>query len=104
MEILVVHDSDEDTTLPVVRALLPRMPQVRLHRNDLGRGVLNAMRAGIDAARAPYIVVSMADGSDDVEVIDQMVAARSGWRGRRRRQPLHARRSTGRGTASSRAC
>ena len=78
MEILVVHDSDEDTTVPVVRALQPWMPQVRLHRNDLGRGVLNAMRAGIDAARAPYIVVSRADGSDDVEVIDQMVALAQG--------------------------
>ena len=78
MEILVVHDSDEDTTVPVVRALQPRMPQVRLHRNDRGRGVLNAMRAGIDAASAPYIVVSMADGSDDVEVIDQMLALAQG--------------------------
>ncbi len=27
MEVLVVHDSDEDTTVPVVRALLPRMPR-----------------------------------------------------------------------------
>ncbi len=78
MEVLVVHDSDEDTTLPVVRALLPRMPQVRLHRNDLGSGVLNAMRAGIAAARAPYVVVSMADGSDQVEVIDQMVVLAQG--------------------------
>ncbi len=32
------------------------------------------MRSGIAAARAPYVVVSMADGSDDVEVIDRMVA------------------------------
>ncbi len=73
MEVLVVHDFDEDTTVPVVRALQSRMPQVRLHRNDLGRGVLAAMRSGIAAARAPYIVVSMADGSDEVEVIDRMV-------------------------------
>ncbi len=78
MEVLIVHDSDEDTTLPVVRALQPRMPQVRLHRNDRGRGVLNAMCAGIAAASAPYIVVSMADGSDDVEVIDRMVALAQG--------------------------
>ncbi|MEZ4597620.1 MAG: glycosyltransferase [Chloroflexota bacterium] len=72
-EVVVVHDFDEDTTVPVVRGLQPQMPQVRLLRNDLGRGVLNAMRAGIEAARAPYVVVSMADGSDDVDVIDSMV-------------------------------
>jgi len=77
-EILVVHDFDEDTTEPVVKAILPRMPQVRLHRNDLGRGVLHAMRAGIEAAAGPYVVVSMADGSDDVEVIDAMVALAEG--------------------------
>lgn len=73
MEVLVVHDFDEDTTVPVVSSLQPRMPQVRLHRNDLGKGVLAAMRSGIAAARAPYIVVSMADGSDEVEVIDRMI-------------------------------
>ncbi|MBX3028728.1 MAG: glycosyltransferase [Chloroflexi bacterium] len=73
MEILVVHDFDEDTTVPVVRSLQARIPQVRLLRNDLGRGVLHAMRAGIAAARAPYVVISMADGSDDVAVIDRMV-------------------------------
>jgi glycosyltransferase involved in cell wall biosynthesis len=73
-EILVVHDFDEDTTVPVVRAIQSRMPQVRLLRNDLGRGVLRAMRAGMADARAPYVVVSMADGSDDVAVIDAMVA------------------------------
>jgi glycosyltransferase involved in cell wall biosynthesis len=78
-EILVVYDFDEDTTLPAVRALEPEMPQVRLVRNDLGRGVLNAMKAGIGAARGTYIVISMADGSDDVAVIDQMVElARNG--------------------------
>lgn len=78
-EVLVVHDMDEDTTVPVVRGLQDSMPNVRLLRNDLGRGVLNAMKAGIDDARAPYVIVSMADGSDDYAVADAMVAlARSG--------------------------
>jgi dolichol-phosphate mannosyltransferase len=78
MEVIVVYDFDEDTTVPVVKALQPRMPMVRLHRNLLGRGVLNAMKAGIETASAPYIVISMADGSDDVAVIDQMVALACG--------------------------
>ena len=45
-DILVVYDFDEDTTLPVVRALQPTMPEVRLIKNELGRGVLNAMKTG----------------------------------------------------------
>jgi glycosyltransferase involved in cell wall biosynthesis len=78
-EVLVVYDFDADPTLPVVRALQPRMPAVKLHRNDLGPGVLNAMKAGMAAARAPYIIVTMADGSDDHRVVDDMVElARAG--------------------------
>jgi glycosyltransferase involved in cell wall biosynthesis len=78
-EILVVYDFEEDTTLPVVRELLPEFPTVRLHRNALGPGVLNAMRAGIDGATAPYILISMADGSDDLAQVDEMMRlARAG--------------------------
>jgi glycosyltransferase involved in cell wall biosynthesis len=72
-EILVVYDFDGDTTVPVARALASELPAVRPLRNDLGRGVLNAMKAGIAAARAPYVLVSMADGSDEPEVVDRMV-------------------------------
>lgn len=72
-EVLVVYDLDEDPTLPVVRELMPGMPNVRLHRNTLGPGVLNAMKAGIGAARGRHVLISMADGSDDVSQIDQMV-------------------------------
>jgi len=78
-EVLVVYDFDADMTVPVVRALMPRLPSVRLHKNELGRGVLNAMKAGIDAARGDFVVISMADGSDQVEGIDRMVElARAG--------------------------
>jgi len=52
---------------------------VRGHRNDLGRGVLNAMKSGIAASRGEYVLVSMADGSDEPQVVDAMVAlARDG--------------------------
>jgi glycosyltransferase involved in cell wall biosynthesis len=73
-EVLVVYDFDEDTTVPVVKGLAAAMPSVRPFRNELGRGVLNAMKAGIAGSRAPYVLISMADGSDDYGRIDQMVA------------------------------
>jgi glycosyltransferase involved in cell wall biosynthesis len=72
VEILVVYDFDEDTTVPVVRAL--GAPEVRLVRNDIGRGALNALRAGFATAAAPYVVVTMADASDDPADVDRMVA------------------------------
>ncbi len=78
-EILVVYDFDEDPTVPVIERLAAELPAVRGLRNDLGRGVLNAMKAGIAASSAPYILVSMADGSDEPSVVDPMVAlARDG--------------------------
>lgn len=78
-EVLVVYDFDEDTTVAPVRALADQFPNIRLHRNTRGRGVLNAMRSGIDAASAPLVLITMADGSDDHTIVDAMVErARSG--------------------------
>jgi dolichol-phosphate mannosyltransferase len=78
-EIVVVWDFDADTTRPVVERLATEIAGLRGHRNDLGRGVLNAMRAGIATARGPLVLISMADGSDEPHVVDLMVArARSG--------------------------
>lgn len=77
-EVLVVYDFDADTTVPVVRGLQPELPAVRLHRNDLGRGVLNAMKAGIAASNAPLVLITMADGSDEMDRIDEMVRLAQG--------------------------
>jgi dolichol-phosphate mannosyltransferase len=72
-EVLIVYDFDADTTVPVVNRLLTEMPQLRLQRNDLGRGVLNAIRKGFQVASAPHVLVMMADGSDEPQAIDQML-------------------------------
>ena len=72
LEVIVVYDFDEDTTVPVVEQLQPELPWLRLHKNTLGRGVLNAVRAGLQAAGAPYVIVTMADGSDEPQVMDRM--------------------------------
>ncbi len=72
-EILVVYDFDGDTTVPVIRTLEAELPAVRGHRNTLGRGVLNAMKSGIAAAQGDFVLISMADGSDDPTIVDSMV-------------------------------
>ena len=79
LEILLVYDFDEDSTVPVARRLQPEIPGLRLHRNDIGRGVLNAVKSGLGAATAPYVLVTMADMSDDPRDVDGMLAlARDG--------------------------
>jgi dolichol-phosphate mannosyltransferase len=78
-ELVVVYDFDGDTTVPVIARLAGEIPGLRGLRNDLGRGVLNAMKAGIAGTTAPYVLISMADGSDEPHVVDPMVAlAREG--------------------------
>ena len=77
-ETLVVYDFDADTTVPIVQAMQAELPNVRLLRNDLGRGVLNAMKSGIAAARGEYVLITMADGSDEVELVDAMVGLARG--------------------------
>ena len=71
--VLIVYDFDEDDTVPVVRELAPRYPGVELVRNSLGKGVINAIRAGVEAARSDLVIVSMADLSDDLKVVKDMV-------------------------------
>jgi dolichol-phosphate mannosyltransferase len=79
LEVLVVYDFDGDTTVPVLERLRGEMPWLRPTKNELGRGVLNAVKAGLRSARAPYALVTMADGSDEPEVIDEMLGrARAG--------------------------
>ena len=72
-ELVVVYDFEEDTTVPVVNRLVSEIPGLRGLRNDIGRGVLNAMKAGIAGTGAPFVLISMADGSDDPRDVDRMV-------------------------------
>ena len=73
--VLIVHDFDEDDTVPAVRALHleGRFPWAVLHKNDVGRGVVNAVKAGIAASESDVVIVTMADLSDDLSVIPSMV-------------------------------
>jgi hypothetical protein len=63
----------------VIERLAAELPAVRGYRNDLGRGVLNAMKAGIAGSTGPYVLITMADGSDEPHIVDSMVTlARDG--------------------------
>ena len=70
-EVLVVHDTPEDDTVPYVEKFGD--PRVRAVLNTIGPGPARAIRAGFAAAAAPTIVVTMADGSDSLGVVDDMV-------------------------------
>lgn len=71
-EVLVVVDSPDDSTAPVVNEYAKREPRLRCLVNTYGRGPANAIRYGMDAARAPVAAVTMADGCDDPRQIDDL--------------------------------
>jgi len=71
--LLVVYDFDEDDTLPELQRLAPRFPWIETVKNDLGRGVLAAIRAGIGRTRAEVVIITMADLSDDLTIAPRMV-------------------------------
>jgi glycosyltransferase involved in cell wall biosynthesis len=72
-ELLVVVDTQSDTTVGPVNRYRDTNPRVSVLVNDYGRGPANAIRYGIDHASAETTVVTMADGCDDPRQIDDLV-------------------------------
>ncbi len=71
-EVLVIVDSEDDTTIPVVDEYAQKEPRLRYLINTYGEGPANAIRFGIDSSAAPVAVVTMADGCDDPRQIDDL--------------------------------
>ncbi len=72
-EVLVVHDTVEDDSIGVVKKVQQDYPQLRLVHNRLGVGVINAIRAGVDAARGEYVLIFAADEVGPVLAIEDML-------------------------------
>ena len=72
-ETLIVYDFPGDNTLAAIAAMQPPCPNVRLVHNTLGRGVRWAIEAGLRAAQAPVVIVTMVDLSDDYRIVEEMV-------------------------------
>jgi glycosyltransferase involved in cell wall biosynthesis len=71
-EVLIVYDFPEDDTLTAIAAMQPGCSSVRLVHNTLGRGVLNALKAGFKASHGDVIIVMMADRSDEPKDVPAM--------------------------------
>jgi dolichol-phosphate mannosyltransferase len=72
--VLVVHDLDDDDTLPVVRALAAEGAPLRAVRSR-GVGFPDALLTGLLAAERGPVLVTMADGSDDLAALPAMLRA-----------------------------
>ncbi len=70
--LVVVYDFDEDTTLPIVRKYQQIDKNLILYKNTRGRGALNAILSGFDYVKDGPLLVTMADLSDDLSIVDTM--------------------------------
>jgi len=71
-EVLAVFDTADDSTAPYLEKYAGAEDRLVPTLNSYGPGPANAIRFGIDHARSPVAVITMADGSDDPQQIDQL--------------------------------
>ncbi len=78
-EFLIVYDKDDDPTCKVVKDHIAKhkLKNVKLVKSYIGsgRGFLNALKSGFDAAKGDAVLVMMADLCDDPGDIDKMYEA-----------------------------
>ena len=71
---VVVYDFEEDNTVPVAQGIIAGgETRLTLARNQYGRGVVGAIRTGFDCVSAGPILVAMADLSDDLAKVGEML-------------------------------
>ncbi len=71
-ELLVVYDTPDDTTVPYLEKYAQSEPRLVPTLNTYGKGPADAIRFGVHHSRAPVVVVTMADGCDDPQQIDDL--------------------------------
>ena len=75
VEIIFVDDGSTDDTATRLAALRRSQPRLRLLRHARRAGQSAAIRSGVRAARAPWIVTLDGDGQNDPADIPRLVAA-----------------------------
>jgi glycosyltransferase involved in cell wall biosynthesis len=73
-EVLVVYDSLDDDSIPVVEEARKIYPELRGVQNTMGRGVVNAIRAGVAVSGGDVILIFAADEVGPVLAIEDMIA------------------------------
>lgn len=71
-EVIIVYDSVNDRTIPIVKKLKKTNNNLVLIKNNNGNGVLNAIKTGLANAHGGIIVIMAADRTDDPKTINKM--------------------------------
>jgi glycosyltransferase involved in cell wall biosynthesis len=72
-EVIVIFDSEQDTSIAIVEEMRGSYPQVKPLLNKLGNGVAGALRSGVNEARGERVLIFAADEVGPVVAIDDMM-------------------------------
>ena len=73
INVIIVYDKNNDDTIPVVKRIQNNYKfDITLIKNYYNKGVLNAIKTGFKAAKGRFVLVTMADLSDDPKNIKDM--------------------------------
>lgn len=72
-EVLIVYDDPEDDCVGIVNGLMAQYPSLRPIHNNAGRGVANAIKAGVGASEGEYILLFAVDEAGPVLAIEDMI-------------------------------
>jgi len=72
-KLLIIYDQLGDNTLPVLETICKKYSfPIIIEQNIFGNGALNAIRTGFIKSDGEAVLVTMADLSDDLSVVDDM--------------------------------
>ncbi len=72
-EVLIIYDSLDDTSIPTARWLEDRYANIRPVFNAYGRGVPNAIKAGVEASEGDVILIALVDEVFPIARIEEML-------------------------------
>jgi glycosyltransferase involved in cell wall biosynthesis len=79
-QVTIVYDFDEDNTLPVVESIRPQYALPIQLKKNTAKGVCGAIKEGILGSDTTFVLVTMADMSDDYDKLPKMLStAAEGW-------------------------
>ncbi len=73
-EILVIYDDRNDDTVPVIKKLKTKYSNIKPIFNQHGKGVINAIKAGVEKSNGKYTLILAVDDVGPTLAIEDMVS------------------------------
>ena len=74
-EVIIVHDDLDDNTIPEAHKLQEQFKEMKISliHNDYGRGIINAVKKGVESSKYDIILVTVADEIFPIVSIPKML-------------------------------